>query len=162
MKQQTNEVEQLSRKQILALDIATHCGYHSTHGSGTWDFTSKRGKNSPDNVGVFAETLERFILEHGIRLVVAEDVNVQDKFFVGMRKLSEFRGALRYVCHRLQLPEPHFVNVTALKKWATGDGKADKQKMIEACVNRWGLTPIDDNEADAIHIFKYFCRLYSL
>ena len=42
------------------------------------------------------------------------------------------------------------------------DGKADKKKMIEYCIKRWNITPVDDNMADATHIFKYYVRIYKL
>ena len=42
MKQET---EELKREHILALDIATHCGYFSVHESGTWNFTEGKRRN---------------------------------------------------------------------------------------------------------------------
>ena len=84
------------------------------------------------------------------------------KHFIAARKLSEFRGILYLICAQLGLPEPKFINVSTVKKWATGDGKADKKKMIEYCIKRWNITPVDDNMADATHIFKYYVRIYKL
>ena len=72
--------------------------------------------------------------------------------------MAEFRGILYEVCDELDLPEPALVNPSTVKKWATGDGKADKQKMIDYCIRRWGIEPCDDNEADATHIFMYYIR----
>ena len=37
-----------------------------------------------------------------------------------------------------------------------------KEKMIEFCIKRWAINPIDDNEADATHIFYYFCRKFNI
>lgn len=34
--------------------------------------------------------------------------------------------------------------------------------MIEFCIKRWAINPIDDNEADATHIFYYFCRKFNI
>jgi len=79
-----------------------------------------------------------------------------------MRKLCEFRGILKEVCDELDLPEPEFINVATLKKWTTGDGRADKKKMMEFCYKRYGITPIDDNHSDAICIFYYYARKYRL
>ena len=50
------------------------------------------------------------------------------KAFHCSAKLSEFRGILYLICAQLGLPEPKFINVSTVKKWATGDGKADKNK----------------------------------
>ena len=153
--------EAITRDNILSLDIATHCGYYSTHEAGTWNFTQKTGKNAIEQHLSFYNTLKEFIQKNDIKLIVAEDVNVKGKF-VGMRKLSEFRGILFLICAQLGLPEPKFVNVSSVKKWATGDGKADKEKMIAYCIKRWNITPCDDNMADATHIFKYYVRKYKL
>lgn len=159
--EETEEEKAITRDNILSLDIAEHCGYYSTHGAGTWNFIQRAGKNAVEQHKLFYDTLSRFITEHGIRQVVAEDVNVS-RNFVAMRKLSEFRGILLLLCAQLGLPQPRFVNVSTVKKWATGDGKADKEKMMRFCKERWGIDPVDDNMADATHIFKYYVRMYNL
>ena len=83
-----------------------------------------------------------------------------------MTATADFRQVAQYIglaiCAQLGLPEPKFINVSTVKKWATGDGKADKKKMIEYCIKRWNITPVDDNMADATHIFKYYVRIYKL
>lgn len=154
-------IEEITRDHVLSLDIATHCGYYSTHAAGTWNFSQKTGRSAIEQHLVFYETLTAFIQKHSIKLIVAEDVNVKGQF-IAMRKLSEFRGILFLICAQLGLPEPKFINVSTVKKWATGDGKADKKKMIEFCKKRWNIDPIDDNMADAVHIFKYYVRIYKL
>ena len=98
---------------------------------------------------------------YGILRIVAEDVNVNNHFR-DMRKLSEFRGILLEVCDELSLPEPEFVNVASLKKWATGNGKAGKTDMVQACIDKYRYTPIDDNAADACHLFHYYVRKYRI
>lgn len=158
---QDEAIHSITRDDILSLDIATHCGYYSTHAAGTWNFTQKTGKSAIEQHLMFYETLKGFIEEHHIKQIIAEDVNVKGQF-IGMRKLSEFRGILFLICAQLGLPEPKFINVSTVKRWATGDGKADKQKMIDYCIKRWGITPVDDNMADATHIFKYYVRIYKL
>lgn len=159
-KNETNDYE-LTKKDILALDVAQHCGYFSQYERGTWNFTEAKKRNNNKQHKAFRDTLMSFIQEHNIRQIVAEDVNVNNHF-TDMRKLCEFRGILKEVCDELDLPEPEFVNVATLKKWATGDGHADKQKMIDMMIRRYGLTPCDDNEADACHLYYYFCRKYRL
>lgn len=160
-KKNNDEPIEITRDHILSLDIATHCGYYSTHAAGTWDFTQKTGKSAIEQHLNFYNTLVDFIQKYNIKLIIAEDVNVKGQF-IGMRKLSEFRGILYLICAQLGLPEPKFINVSTVKKWATGDGKADKEKMIEFCKKRWNIEPVDDNMADATHIFKYYVRIYKL
>lgn len=151
----------IHREEVLALDIATHCGYYSMHGNGTWNFTESKRRNDNKQHKDFRDTLFGFIREHGIRQVVAEDINVNNHF-TDMRKLSEFRGILFEICDELDLPEPEFVNVATLKKWATGNGRADKAMMMRACEKKYHYVPPDDNAADACHLYYYYCRKYRL
>ena len=131
----------LCKQQILGLDIATMCGYYSTHESGAWNFYESKARNDNKQHKAFRDTLIGFIRKYGIRQVVAEDVNVNNHF-VDMRKLSEFRGILLEVCDELNLPEPVFLNVMSIKKYATGNGRATKLDMIRACVERYNLSLI--------------------
>lgn len=149
------------RKEVLALDIATHTGYFSVHEAGTWNFTESRRRNGNRMHGAFRTVLVSFIRAHGIRRVVTEDVSV-NRYFYDMRRLSELRGILIEVCDSLGLPEPEFVNPAALKKWATGNGHATKAQMVAACKERYGIIPVDDNAADACHLFHYYIRRHRL
>jgi len=147
--------------EILALDMATLTGYYSVHGSGTWNFRESLRRNDNKQHKDFRDRVLGFMVEHGIRQVVAEDVSV-NRFMSDMRKLSEFRGILLEVCDELDLHEPHFVNVSELKKWATGNGRADKAEMMRACRENYGFEPGDDNEADACHLFYYFLGRFGI
>lgn len=151
----------IHREKVLALDIATHCGYYSLYGNGTWNFTESKRRNENKQHKDFRDTLMGFITAHGIRQIVAEDINVNNHF-TDMRKLSEFRGILFEICDELDLPEPEFVNVATLKKWATGNGRADKMMMMQACEEKYHYVPPDDNAADACHLYYYYCRKYRL
>lgn len=147
----------LHRSQLLALDVATTTGYYSLHGSGVWNFSERLARNDGKQHKAFRDTLLDFISEHGIRKIVAEDISV-NKHFTDIRKLSELRGILLEVCDELCLPEPEFVHVAALKKFATGNGRATKSEMIAACRNHYRFEPRTHDEADAFMLFHYFCR----
>lgn len=155
------ETEELKREQVLALDIATHCGYYSVHESGTWNFTEGKRRNDNKQHLALKQTLTEFILKHGIRRIVAEDVSVNNHFF-DMRKLSEFRGILLCVCDELNLPEPEFINPKVLKKFATGNGNAGKQEMMQAYAKRFNRQPLDDNKADAFWLYQYYINKYRI
>ena len=151
----------LCKEQILGLDIATMCGYYSTHESGAWNFYESKARNDNKQHKAFRDTLIGFITRYSIQQVVAEDVNVNNHF-IDMRKLSEFRGILLEVCDELSLPEPVFLNVMSIKKYATGNGRATKLDMIDACVEKYGYRPRTDDEADAFWVFKYYCHKYRI
>lgn len=151
----------LSKEQILSLDIATMCGYYSTHESGAWNFYESKARNDNKSHKAFRDTLIDFITKHDIRQVVAEDLNVNN-YFTDMRRLAEFRGILLEVCDTLSLPEPVFLNVSSIKKFATGNGRATKLDMINACVTKYNYRPRTDDEADAFWVFKYYCHKYRI
>ena len=44
------------------------------------------------------------------------------------------------------------VHTSELKKFATGNGRAEKEDMVKACISLSGVSPSDDNEADAVLI----------
>ncbi len=45
-----------------------------------------------------------------------------------------------------------------IKKFATGVGNCGKAAMVSACIERWGVHPEDDNEADAVHLYHLASR----
>lgn len=65
------------------------------------------------------------------------------------------------IIHR-SVRSPVFLNPRTIKAWATGDGNADKAKMMRFCKLRWKTEPVDDNEADATHIFMYYVKKFKL
>lgn len=151
----------LGKNELLALDIATLTGYYSMHGFGTWNFTESKRRNENKQHQAFHDTLLSFIKENNIKQIVAEEVNVNN-YFTDMRKLSQFHGLLLLVCDELSLPEPYYVNVATLKKWATGNGRAKKPEMIQACIDKYNFEPDDDNVADACHLFHYYVRKFRI
>ena len=65
-------INQITRDNVLALDIAEHCGYYSTHESGTWNFTQRKGKNAIEQHKMFYDKLVEFIQKYNIKLIIAE------------------------------------------------------------------------------------------
>lgn len=156
-------LDELTRSNVLALDIATHCGYYHPAEAGTWDLAKIAKKRGCGIHKAFADTLYDFCAKNKVKMIVAEDVNAgAGAHFMAIRKLSELRGVLYLLAEDMEIPEPCFANITTVKKWATGNGRADKKMMIEACKSRWHIDPIDDNMADATHIYKWFVRTYNI
>ena len=159
-----HEGKEIMRENVLALDIATHTGYYSVHGRGTWDFSESMRRNNNKQHKAVRDTIIDFIQKYNIKQIVAEDVSCGRSMaqFKATVKLSEFRGILMEICDSLNLPEPIFINLKTVKKWATGNGNADKKMMMQFCKSRWKTEPCDDNEADATHIFMYYIRKFNL
>lgn len=159
-------IESLKTKNVLSLDPATHCGYHYIYDSGTKYFpnTSKAPKKLGEHYGQmknFREWLMSIITSHDIRVVVSEDLDGGCKSWVTARKLASFHGVIQEVCETCNIPL-HYINQKSIKRWATGNGNADKKLMIDYCRKKWKLEPVDDNEADAIHLFYCFCKTYGV
>lgn len=164
MKNHDEKENKLTRHNVLALDIATHTGYFSMHSRGTWDFSESMRRNSNKQHAAFRNTLIEYIKQNNIKAIIAEDVTAGNARggFKSSVKLAEFRGILMEICDTLDLPEPTFINLKTVKKWATGNGNATKEMMIDFCKMRWQIEPCDDNEADAAHIFFYYIKKFNL
>lgn len=152
---------ELSKEQILALDLATQTGYYSVHESGAWNFYESKQRNDNKSHKAFRDTVMEFIIRYGIRQVVAEDLNVNN-YFTDMRRLAEFRGILLEICDTLGLPEPVFINVMTLKKFAAGNGRATKLDMIKAAESKYNFHAKNDDEADTFWLYKYYCHKYRI
>lgn len=64
-----------------------------------------------------------------------------------------FEAIVQFYCAREKIPCSG-VPISTLKKWATGDGRADKFKMhLFAQSMKWDIT--DDNEVDARWLLHY-------
>lgn len=159
-------VATLKRGDVMAFDVASHCGYYSPGDYGTEFFptTEKAPKKyGPDYAQhkTFRNWLIQKLTENKIKAVAAEDV-IYAGHFVDFRKLCEFRGILFEVCQTLDIPIITF-KPTDIKKHGTGNGNASKQLMIQFAERRYKIeVGKDDNLADAIHIYMYFVHRYRL
>lgn len=158
-------VSKIGRANVLALDVATHCGYYTLGDYGTKHFPNNESaakKLGPDygQHKAFRVWLIDFINSHNIKVIAAEDVVFGH--FIDFRKLCEFRGVLFEVCETLDIPIITF-KPSDIKKHGTGKGNADKQMMIKFAEERYHIeVGRDDNLADAIHIYMYFIHRYKL
>lgn len=158
-------IKVLTRKDVLALDIAKTTGYYSYYGKGIWKFPNTTEApaymgNEYHQMGKFTDTLCNYIQEHDIKMIVSEDVICgKGRAYI---KLANFQGCLFNACYEMGIPDPYLINPTALKRFATKNWKADKKEMIEAAQRRWHEDITDDNIADACHLYKMFCIRYNL
>lgn len=80
-------------------------------------------------------------------VAVIESYFVSPKFVTSALRLAELGGPIRVLLFELNIPYIE-ITPTALKMFATGNGHATKQQMIDAA-GHYGATVANDNEADA-------------
>lgn len=151
---------------ILALDLGTKTGFCfgdsfdagnnlNQKNHGTKDF----GLKSTDGPGVrflnFHIWLRKLIKEQEPDWLYYEDV----KRHVGTIAAHVYGGLLSQVQMICEAEKVAYIGigVGTIKKHATGKGNAKKPQMIDAAL-RYGLTPIDDNDADAICLWYLACE----
>ncbi len=134
----------------LALDLADVCGWAYDAGDGApirygvWHL--KRPSGPDDRLA---------ILYHAIMHGPAFDRIIYEEAAFGARNRhtrqvhAEKIGVLRLAAHQ-RGAETLGVNPGTLKLIATGHGKANKARMVQACRDKLGFDVSDDNIADAI------------
>lgn len=135
---------------ILALDLGTKCGYACSSGvSGVWDLTPTRFESSGQRFSKFKYNLENTFLFSEVTSVVFEEVRAH----MGVDAAHCYGGflaILQTLCLEAKI-EYRGIGVKTIKKHATGNGNADKKKMIDAAIIKFKRTNIiDSNHADAL------------
>ena len=137
---------------ILALDLGTKTGWANDNGSGVWKFQKLKNTHPGDRFMLFEATLSEYV--ERCDSVVYEKVMGHGKGGSAAAHLyGAFEGLLMKVCATHHKPIDH-VHVSTLKKYATGNGRANKEQMIAAAQVR-GWEPVDDNHADALWLLQY-------
>ena len=140
---------------ILGLDLATKTGWALVRNgavieSGVQDFTKRRGEGN----GLLFLRARKWLGAFAQYGEVPGLVAYEQAHFRG--------GAATEICVGLQTRaqeqaaewgvESAPVATGALKRWATGQGKADKAAMLCWASQRLGRPAVDDNEADAVAV----------
>lgn len=150
---------------VLGLDCASKTGWaffdvreNRIVESGVQDFTKRRGESNGLMFMKFRKWLKELI-------------EIQKPDIVGYEQAHFRGGAATVICVGLQTRveeicvekniEPAPVATTTLKKFATGSGRAGKPEMVKAARKILGRYPIDDNEADAVHVSMWAAAEYA-
>lgn len=108
------------------------------------------------------QRLRRIVLDLAATLtadvVVVEDLPMHAKS-AGLT--GQLHGALKYAMREFELRDPILAPPATLKKFATGNGNADKIAMVVAARDRLGYTGTDDNVADALWLAQMGLHLIS-
>lgn len=145
---------------VLALDLALRTGWAlwdgSSRTSGFYDFDVAWREDA----GFKFRRFNRWLRAQYPR---PEFVVYEQPFVMRSRDAAEiamgFSTRVKEWCAGHQIPWDT-VNGTRLKKWTTGNGRAEKPDMVAAVVRRWNVEspnydPLDHNEADAIALLHY-------
>ncbi|PTY01421.1 hypothetical protein DB346_13025 [Verrucomicrobia bacterium LW23] len=154
----------------LALDIGTTTGWAIWDNgqvlSGSWLLATEKQLRQQRKVGgerrgdirffQFRDRIAEAIAQHRIEVLVFEDVA-----FLSSQAQSQLWASLRTAVwlEGQSVSRVECVHTGTLKKFATGAGNAGKEQMVAAAANLarpWGRVVVDDNEADALHILRWW------
>lgn len=136
---------------ILALDIATKCGFAITEGkSGTWDLTTKRDESKGMRLIKLRQRVQEVHDKAPLDLVVFEAVRAF-RHQQAVVCQSELQGVVKAWCHDNGIEYKGYTS-SEIKKHATGKGNAKKDEMIAAAAEMFEIKIVDDNHADALWI----------
>ena len=137
---------------ILALDIATKTGWYNgaTVGGGVWNLTARKDESKGMPLLRLRAKLQEINNIEPIDVIVFERPAGMHKHAIISQ--SEKHGICKAFCEDNGI-EYRAYSAGEIKKFATGKGNAKKDQMIQACVDTYQVQPIDDNHADAIHLY---------
>jgi Holliday junction resolvasome RuvABC endonuclease subunit len=150
---------------ILALDIATKCGfaYNGEAGriSGTWDLSTRRDEST----GMKLLRLESKLVEFskmGVELIVFEAArHAAPKMQGALVHQAKLQAIVERFCERRKIHGRGY-SPAEIKAYMCGKGNAKKADVIEAVRKRFGYAGDDDNEADAIGLLELARSTYDV
>lgn len=142
---------------ILSIDPGTRCGWCVMKPDGeivecgTWALKLKDDERYGLRFLRLRYKIEEAVGRHGVKAVYYEDV----RHHVAVQAAHVYGGLqaeIEAFCAAWDLPCTG-VNVTTIKRCATGKSVAEKAEMVAATARKWPLVPItDDNMPDALWI----------
>ncbi len=155
-----NPFKQVSSKatqdfNMLALDVATKTGWATYGHSGTWNFTPKAKDDKSIRLALIRSNVSTIIESMKLKVVVYEMPMIYRSKKRTPNFISfEMLGVVKLVCLDKGIKMRGF-QAAKIKKFATGNGAAAKPDMEKFCKLRYGIDPVDDNHADALHLYHY-------
>ena len=139
-------------KVILALDTSTKTGWalNEPRSSGVENFSEYKRESNGAVLILFRAWLESMIQIYRPNLIIYEQPHHRGK---GTTLLMGLVGIVHECVTKFNCTMAE-VHSATLKKYATGNGHATKEEMIEkAKEKKW--KPKDDNECDALWLLDY-------
>jgi len=144
---------------ILALDLGTKTGWAfgnikdiSRVYSGMQDFSLKRGESPGMRLLNFDKWVYDMLAKHKPQVVGYEMPHQRGGHSTQL--LLGMLGILHVACTKVGI-EYFSIHSATIKKHATGSGKSSKEQMMAAAAVKFKRTILDDNEADALHIWDW-------
>lgn len=135
---------------ILALDPATKTGWaHSCGLSGWWDLKVLRDESSGMRLIRLRNKLDLMYRDAGVDLLVFEAARHAGRMPGAVSVQSEIQGVIKTWCEDFGVDYKGYSSKT-IKKHATGNGNANKDKMIKAAEHKFGKIGLSSDEADAL------------
>lgn len=141
-------------KNIAAFDQANLCGVafqkpNEKYKHELWDLTLKSRESQGMKWIRFESKISNFLKNNKIQILAYElPAGRNIKPIIHSSKLI---GVIESVCIKNNIDYIEF-SASEIKKFATGNGIANKKVMLEYAKKLWKYEGDDDNEADAIHI----------
>lgn len=128
---------------VIGLDLSlTAPGLAVTDRTETLRTDAKRGDKRLCDIRMW---ITHYAHTRAPRLAMIEAVPPYDHASAVLR---DVHGVAREVLAQFDIPYA-YVNVSALKAYATGDGRADKKEVMRVVREDWDIDVEDDNAADA-------------
>jgi crossover junction endodeoxyribonuclease RuvC len=143
---------------LLSLDLATKSGFCVGNTPDVERFGTHVLPSSGEDVGKFLSSFDKwlreFLFAERVTFVCFEAPVLPRRTTVAtVRKLMAIAGLTEMICAQIGL-SCREANLSTVKKFWTGDGRADKAAMMKMA-RVYGFEPADDNQADALALFHY-------
>ena len=93
------------------------------------------------------------LFDHGVDVAIEQGISYRSGEVT--RKLAMAWATVALSCSDRMGIEPHVVNISTVKKFATGNGHASKDDMVAAARARWGDDTADPDIADAAWLAEH-------
>lgn len=105
----------------------------------------------------YSEFFEQFLMQHTIDRAVIEGYGYSPRQN-NLMGLGELGGIIRLELYKSDVPF-HVVAPMSLKKFGTGSGKGDKNKIMLSVYRKYGIELKDDNQTDAFILAQIGIRI---
>jgi len=136
------------KHKILAIDPATICGWAiSTNIYGTWNLKTHKDETWGMKLLRMESKLKEIHNIYSMNIIVYERPGGRNT--VAIITQSKIIGVIEKFCQERNIEYKGYSS-KEIKKYATGNGNANKELMIEYAFKKLGYEGYDNNEADAL------------